>query len=173
MALIHPRVSIADQSRGFGDRAPGQASCADLCRAGCGGARRIHGRIRSRRRIGPGDCGKHGVQAFASEIEAAEAADALSIVTPTDSHFELARMLVGAGAARARGKTDDQHGRRGGSADRLAQERNCTLQVGHVERFQPRFAYLEKGAVAIPSLLRRIDCRPIPRGAWTLAWRWI
>src|SRR5690349_21392448 len=41
--------------------------------------------------------GKHGVKVFASEDDAAAASDALSIVTPTVTHFELAKRLLSAG----------------------------------------------------------------------------
>src|SRR6267154_5886111 len=37
---------------------------------------------------------KYGVREFQSVVEAAEASDALSIVTPTTTHFEIARTLL-------------------------------------------------------------------------------
>src|SRR5690349_15344033 len=40
---------------------------------------------------------QHGVRAFASVEEAAAASDALNIVTPTVTHFDLAKQLLAAG----------------------------------------------------------------------------
>src|SRR5437867_3123228 len=38
---------------------------------------------------------KYGVPAFKSLAEAAQASDAASVVTPTSTHFELAKQLLG------------------------------------------------------------------------------
>ena len=89
---------------------------------------------------------KHNVPVFQSAAEAAAASDALNIVTPTTTHFELAKSLL------ARGKhvlvekpmTDDTA--EAAELVQLARERNCVLQVGHVERFNPVFKYLESVA---------------------------
>ncbi len=51
---------------------------------------------------------KHGVRAFSSVAEAAAASDAVSIVTPTTTHFRAGQDALAAGPARAGGKTDDR-----------------------------------------------------------------
>ena len=50
---------------------------------------------------------------FASIAEAAAASDALNIVTPTTTHFEIAKQLLAAGQTRPRRKTDDRQFRTG------------------------------------------------------------
>lgn len=88
----------------------------------------------------------YNVRRFESAGELFDAVDAVSIVTPTTTHYELAR------AALERGRhvlvekpmTDDVT--RALELVRLAQDRNCILQVGHVERFNPVFGYLESVA---------------------------
>lgn len=89
---------------------------------------------------------KHNVTIFKSIVEAAENADALNIATPTTTHFEIAKPLL------ARGKhvfvekpmTDDSV--QAAELVQLAQQQDCILQVGHVERFNPVFKYLESAA---------------------------
>jgi predicted dehydrogenase len=87
-----------------------------------------------------------GVRAFGSVAEAAEASDAVSIVTPTPTHFELARMLLEQGKHVLVEKPMTENAAQAGELVRLAQERRAVLQVGHVERFNPVFNYLEKVA---------------------------
>ncbi|HRI16728.1 MAG TPA: Gfo/Idh/MocA family oxidoreductase [Verrucomicrobiota bacterium] len=89
---------------------------------------------------------RHSVRAFTSVAEASDATDALSIVTPTQTHFELARDLMARGrhVLVEKPMTDDA-----GTAHqlvRLAHEHSVVLQVGHVERFNPVFTYLEQVA---------------------------
>jgi predicted dehydrogenase len=86
---------------------------------------------------------KHGVKVFSSAAEAATAADALNIVTPTTTHFDIAKALLAAGkhVLVEKPMTDDTV--QAAELIRLAQQKNCVLQVGHVERFNPVFAYLE------------------------------
>jgi predicted dehydrogenase len=75
--------------------------------------------------------------------EAAEASDAVSIVTPTTTHFELARTLLQQGRHVLVEKPMTDNADRAADLVQLAQQRNCLLQVGHVERFNPVFNYLE------------------------------
>ena len=89
---------------------------------------------------------KYRVRAFASASEAATAAEVLSIVTPTSTHFDLARMLLQQGkhVLVEKPMTDDTA--QAAELVQLAQRKNCVLQVGHVERFNPVFKYLETAA---------------------------
>lgn len=89
---------------------------------------------------------KHHAAVFKSISEALEHCDAVNIATPTTTHFEIAKELL------ARKKhifvekpmTDDTA--QAAELIRLAQENKCVLQVGHVERFNPVFKYLETAA---------------------------
>jgi predicted dehydrogenase len=89
---------------------------------------------------------RHGIKIFPSISEATEHSDALNIATPTTTHFAIAKPLL------ARGKhvfvekpmTDDSA--QAAELIQLAQQNNCMLQVGHVERFNPVFKYLETAA---------------------------
>src|SRR5579884_846830 len=86
---------------------------------------------------------KHGTRAFASIAEAANASDALSIVTPTNTHFELAKSLLLQGRHLLVEKPMTDNAAQAAELVQLAQQKNCVLQVGHVERFNPVFKYLE------------------------------
>src|SRR4051812_1353937 len=86
---------------------------------------------------------KHRVRAFHSLTEAVTDSEAVSIVTPTATHYTLAKALLEQGkhVLVEKPMTDDA-----GQATelvQLARQKNCILQVGHVERFNPVFNYLE------------------------------
>ena len=89
---------------------------------------------------------KYQVRAFASAAEAAEACDAVSIVTPTTTHFELAKMLLQSGKHVLVEKPMTDDAAEAGELVKLAQQNRCVLQVGHVERFNPVFRYLQEVA---------------------------
>lgn len=89
---------------------------------------------------------KYRVRAFASPAEAAEASDALNIVTPTTTHFEFARTLLQQGKHVLVEKPMTDDSAQAGELVQLALQKNCVLQVGHVERFNPIFKYLETAA---------------------------
>jgi predicted dehydrogenase len=86
------------------------------------------------------------VKAFESVADAVKASDAMSIVTPTSTHYELAKTLLlqQKHVLVEKPMTDDA-----AEATELvqtAQKQRCVLQVGHVERFNPVFNYLESVA---------------------------
>ena len=89
---------------------------------------------------------KHKLRVFTSIAEAAAASDALNIVTPTVTHFEIARQLLAQGkhVLVEKPMTDDTT--QAAELVKLAGEKNCVLQVGHVERFNPVFTYLVSAA---------------------------
>src|SRR5208282_3215626 len=89
---------------------------------------------------------RHKARIFKSVAEAAANADALNIVTPTVTHFELAKTLLlqGKHVLVEKPMTDDSM--QAAELVQLAQQKNCVLQVGHVERFNPVFKYLESAA---------------------------
>lgn len=90
---------------------------------------------------------KYNIRAFTSVHEAAEHSDALSIVTPTSTHFELAKALLTRGKHLLVEKPMTDNTEQAGELVQLAQKKNCVLQVGHVERFNPVFKYLESVAM--------------------------
>ena len=86
---------------------------------------------------------KHAVRTFGSVAEAAAASDALSIVTPTTTHFALAQDLLRQGRHVLLEKPMTDNAAQAAELVQLAQQKGCVLQVGHVERFNPVFQYLE------------------------------
>jgi len=86
---------------------------------------------------------KHSARVFASVTEAAAASDALSIVTPTTTHFELAKAMLQQGKHLLVEKPMTDNAAQAAELVLLAQQNKCVLQVGHVERFNPVFNYLE------------------------------
>jgi predicted dehydrogenase len=87
-----------------------------------------------------------GTRAFPSVAEAAAGADAFSIVTPTTTHFDLARALLEQGRHVLVEKPMTDRAAQAAELVQLAGKHRCVLQVGHVERFNPVFAYLESAA---------------------------
>ena len=89
---------------------------------------------------------KHGTRVFSSIAELAAASDAVNIVTPTVTHFELAKSLLQQGKHVLVEKPMTDNTALAADLVQLAQQKNCVLQVGHVERFNPVFKYLETAA---------------------------
>ena len=86
---------------------------------------------------------KHKLHVFASVAEAAAASDALNIATPTTTHFDLARQLLAAGKHVLVEKPMTDSSEQAAELCELAQKNNLVLQVGHVERFNPVFNFLQ------------------------------
>jgi predicted dehydrogenase len=89
---------------------------------------------------------KHGVTAFRTVAEAIAACDALSVVTPTVTHHELARLALAAGRHVLVEKPMTDSAAQAADLVALAHEKSRVLQVGHVERFNPVYRYLEEAA---------------------------
>ena len=104
---------------------------------------------------------KHNIRAFNSLAEAVAASDAVSVVTPTTTHFELARMLLQQGKHVLLEKPMTDNGAQASELVQLAQEKSCILQVGHVERFNPVFTYLET-VVTQPRFIETHRLSPYP-----------
>jgi predicted dehydrogenase len=104
---------------------------------------------------------KYQVRAFGSAAEAAAASDALNIVTPTTTHFELAKALLQQGKHVLVEKPMTDNIAQAAELVQLAQQRNCVLQVGHVERFNPVFKYLETVATE-PRFIETHRLSPYP-----------
>lgn len=101
------------------------------------------------------------VRAFGSAAEAAEASQALSVVTPTTTHFELARALLKQGKHLLVEKPMTDTALRAAELVQLAQQHDCVLQIGHVERFNPVFKYLETVATE-PRFIETHRLSPYP-----------
>ena len=104
---------------------------------------------------------KHGVAAFRSIEEAAEKSDALSIVTPTVTHYEIARALLSRGRHVLLEKPMTDNAAEAAELVELAQQQQVLLQVGHVERFNPVFKYLESVATE-PRFIETHRLSPFP-----------
>jgi predicted dehydrogenase len=104
---------------------------------------------------------KYRVRAFSSAAEASAASDALSIVTPTITHFELAEALLRAGKHVLVEKPMTDGAEQAARLVQLAQQNNCVLQVGHVERFNPVLKYLESVATE-PRFIETHRLSPYP-----------
>jgi predicted dehydrogenase len=104
---------------------------------------------------------KHRVKVFSSIDEAANAADALNIVTPTITHFEIARALLLKNKHLLVEKPMTDNSAQAAELVELAQKNNCVLQVGHVERFNPVFKYLETIATE-PRFIETHRLSPFP-----------
>ena len=89
---------------------------------------------------------KLGVRAFESVDQAAAASDALSVATPTRTHFELTKSLLEKGRHVLVEKPMTDNGAQAAVLVELAQQRGAVLQVGHVERFNPVYEFLERAA---------------------------
>ncbi|HEY0455554.1 MAG TPA: Gfo/Idh/MocA family oxidoreductase [Verrucomicrobiae bacterium] len=104
---------------------------------------------------------KYGVKAFTSVAEAAEACRALSIVTPTSTHYDLARDLLASGRHLLLEKPMTDKAAQATELVELARKARCVLQVGHVERFNPVFNYLETVATE-PKFIETHRLSPFP-----------
>lgn len=80
---------------------------------------------------------------FESFESACDQAQAFSLVTPTATHFDLARSLLERGKHVLVEKPMTRTAQEAAQLIDLARKRNLILQVGHVERFNPVFKYLE------------------------------
>ena len=89
---------------------------------------------------------KNKLHVFNSLEEAAAASDALNIVTPTILHFEIAKKLMEQGKHVLVEKPITDNSAQAGELIELAKKKNCVLQVGHVERFNPVFKYVSSVA---------------------------
>jgi predicted dehydrogenase len=89
---------------------------------------------------------KYRTRAFGSVDEAVAGCSAASVVTPTVTHFELAKKLLEAGRHVLVEKPMTDNTDQAGELVQLAQQRGLVLQVGHVERFNPVLKYLESVA---------------------------
>jgi len=81
----------------------------------------------------------YNVKAFNSLYEAIEHSDVLDIVTPSNTHFDIARQAIMAGKHLFIEKPITPTSMEAEKLQELAQKNGVCIQVGHVERFNPAF----------------------------------
>jgi len=104
---------------------------------------------------------KYRLHRFDSIVEAAAASDALNVVTPTTTHFEIARTLLASGKHVLLEKPMTDNSEQAAELCALAHRNRCVLQVGHVERFNPVFKFLETMATE-PKFIECHRLSPFP-----------
>jgi predicted dehydrogenase len=104
---------------------------------------------------------RYQVRAFDSIAQAIEASEALNIVTPTATHHELAKTLLLQGKHVLVEKPMTNNAVQASELVQIAQDKKCILQVGHVERFNPVFTYLQTVATE-PRFIETHRLSPYP-----------
>jgi predicted dehydrogenase len=85
---------------------------------------------------------KVGGGAFENAAELANFVDAVSVATPTETHYKVARVFLERGKHVLVEKPITDSLREAEELVALARKNKCVLQVGHVERFNPVMRYL-------------------------------
>jgi predicted dehydrogenase len=93
--------------------------------------------------------------------QAATEADAFSIVTPTVTHFDIAKQLLERGKHVLLEKPMAENSAQAAELVELARRNHVVLQVGHVERFNPTFHYMESVATD-PRFIEAHRLSPFP-----------
>jgi predicted dehydrogenase len=86
---------------------------------------------------------KHGVKSFPTVQALAEAIDAATVATPTNTHHEIAGQLLRAGKHVLVEKPIADNTEQARELIELAASKGLVLQVGHIERFNPALGALE------------------------------
>ncbi len=89
--------------------------------------------------VGQSICKEHGITFCSSYSELIKKVDAVDIVTPTSTHFELAKQAVMASKHCFIEKPVTQSLKEAETLELLQKEYNVKIQVGHVERYNPSF----------------------------------
>ena len=87
---------------------------------------------------------KFGGGTFESAEDLANFCDAVSVATPTETHYEVARVFLQHGRHVLVEKPITNSLREAGELVALARKNKCVLQVGHIERFNPVMRYLNE-----------------------------
>ena len=88
-----------------------------------------------------------GTRACASLEDLLDRSEALTVATPTTSHFEVAGAALALGRHVLIEKPITQTVTQADELCRLAREKKVVLQVGHIERFNPAILALEKYSI--------------------------
>ena len=103
-----------------------------------------------------------GIPATGSMEELCSRTDAISLVTPTETHFDLASRLLDAGKHVLVEKPITRTPEEATRLTRKGREKGVVLQVGHVERFNPVFKSLRTIA-RDPRFIEVHRLSPFPR----------
>lgn len=103
----------------------------------------------------------YGTRRFDSMADLASAIEAASIAVPTDKHFEFASALIAAGVHVLVEKPIAATTTEAENMVDMAQRAEVLLQVGHVERFNPIMAFLEKN-LSKPMFIEALRLAPYP-----------
>jgi len=89
-------------------------------------------------------CAKHQCRRFATIDELGDVCDAVSVVVPTDQHEQVALPLLERGCHLLIEKPLCASLEEAERVLAAAQRHHCTVQVGHIEHFNPVMSFLEK-----------------------------
>ena len=107
---------------------------------------------------------RHQCPAFSTIEELAETCDAISVVVPTDKHYEVAVPLLKAGCHLLIEKPICETVEQATEILAAANGANALVQVGHIEHFNPVMSYLEE-VVTNPKYITAERLAPYqPRG---------
>lgn len=106
----------------------------------------------------------HNVQSFPNLKSLLHSSDAVSIVTPTHSHYKIADHALDANCHVFIEKPITDNLSDAGNLLKKADKGNKIIQVGHIERFNPAFLALEKKSIT-PHFIESHRLAPFnPRG---------
>ncbi|RUO25937.1 UDP-N-acetyl-D-glucosamine dehydrogenase [Aliidiomarina minuta] len=91
---------------------------------------------------------EHDVQGFNSHHDLIGQVDAVSIATPAESHYQVARDFLQEGVHVLLEKPIASNAKQARELIQLANQHHCILQIGHLERFNPVF-------IALPQSLQK------------------
>jgi hypothetical protein len=87
---------------------------------------------------------------YDSRVESYPGADAAIVATPPATQFEVVQKLLAAGIPTLVEKPLALSGKEARALQKLAQEKNTLLAVGHSERFNPAFLDVQKRSAEVP-----------------------
>ena len=105
--------------------------------------------------------GKYGAQPFSDLAAFADHVDAVTVATPTVTHFDIAKALLERGKHVLVEKPFTETPEQARELCDIAQERKLVLQVGHIERFNPVMSALE-GRLTAPRFIEATRLSPYP-----------
>lgn len=103
----------------------------------------------------------YGVGAYASHMDLIGKVDAVSVVTPTESHCDVALDFLSRGVDVLVEKPIAMNGEEAGRLIKEAERMKRVLQVGHLERFNPAVIAM-KGRVKDPVFIESRRLSPFP-----------
>lgn len=114
-------------------------------------------------------CAKFNCRRFATLEELGAACDAVSVVVPTDKHEQVALPLLAQGCHLLIEKPICASLEEAERVVAAARAKNCIVQVGHIEHFNPVMSFWRKKSMSRATLRRSAWLR-INRGGPKWAW---